>query len=369
MSDNIRKFGDWPMNLHDAKKATCKTQVIVKTDDGPMVIHVGISYLQGNTSARWSITARGRGFGGCCHDEILKHRPDLKQFVDLHLCSYDGIPMHGAANLAYYLKGYFKTRYAMSKGFDEKAKATLDDLRERNISPELRAQLEAEMSKSVPAVMPEYLSGAYGIIPRKEKVDELVEQILEKILTVDGVSVDPEGHGRPGFIDKAVKEFMESESTFLLNRARSAWGALVNLANAPKEKITTIYDWMKANNVKVEKYVDYTGKTEEERETWPDHVKNRITLTRGDTKYEYPVFGSNVTIDRAVQILCEEAEMGRNYASFKDYCAELGFDSDSRRAKAGHDALLKFSEEVFAIFTAEEIAEMKDLCEDTANLG
>lgn len=40
--------------------------------------------------------------GGCCHEIILKHFPELAPIVALHLSDEDGVPMHAEANANYW---------------------------------------------------------------------------------------------------------------------------------------------------------------------------------------------------------------------------------------------------------------------------
>lgn len=74
----------------------------------------GLQKLQGNQYAYFSITGeterkeRGRwaeDTGGCIHEEIRKHFPELAEFIVWHLVDETGTPMHYIANAMYWLRG------------------------------------------------------------------------------------------------------------------------------------------------------------------------------------------------------------------------------------------------------------------------
>jgi hypothetical protein len=62
------------------------------------------------TADVWDKAANGNwreSMGGCCHEHILSLRPKLKPFVDLHLSTFEGVPMHAMSNAWYWFQGAF----------------------------------------------------------------------------------------------------------------------------------------------------------------------------------------------------------------------------------------------------------------------
>lgn len=67
-----------------------------------------------NNICDWSITAdvdwknkHGKYedyLGGCCHDEVAKHFPELSKFISLHLCNHYGAPMYPVENGIYHVR-------------------------------------------------------------------------------------------------------------------------------------------------------------------------------------------------------------------------------------------------------------------------
>lgn len=72
-----------------------------------------------NNMCDWSVTAdirrknqRGQYkeyMGGCCHDEVAKHFPELAKFISLHLCNHYGAPMYPVENGTYHIKNSDKS--------------------------------------------------------------------------------------------------------------------------------------------------------------------------------------------------------------------------------------------------------------------
>lgn len=90
--------------------------------------------ITGDYWSEWNKKHEADG-GGCIHDTILAVRPDLKIFVDLHLCDRKGVPMHALANGMYFLFNekkydYVKEHFRISNAELEILKQLPDDDKE-----------------------------------------------------------------------------------------------------------------------------------------------------------------------------------------------------------------------------------------------
>lgn len=77
------------------------------TEDGRdyrIIAQYGMSYHQGNSHPRFSITGEipSQRIYGCIHDEIALHFPELKPLIQFHLWDDAGLPMHYVANAIYW---------------------------------------------------------------------------------------------------------------------------------------------------------------------------------------------------------------------------------------------------------------------------
>lgn len=81
------------------------------------------------TSDFWKVgsvrTDKNWEMGGCCHKEILKIRPDLKLFVQLHLNQFNGYPMYYFGNGFFHLQNMKKEKFLETMLVDEKNYDTL----------------------------------------------------------------------------------------------------------------------------------------------------------------------------------------------------------------------------------------------------
>lgn len=97
---------------------------------GQGTIDIRLNDECGNGHADFAITFSSHDMGGCCHEEILRLRPQFKPFVDLHLSDSFGRPMDAVANGFYFLWQDDKTKKERLKSAKEYLRVTHAELKE-----------------------------------------------------------------------------------------------------------------------------------------------------------------------------------------------------------------------------------------------
>tara|TARA_R110002012_G_C11471690_1_gene594030 strand:- start:64 stop:561 length:498 start_codon:yes stop_codon:yes gene_type:complete len=107
------------MNYRELKKISKREylEVVITTERGYFSI-TGSTYEKLGRGQRYEEYEifNGSKFeystGGCIHETILKHFPEFKIFVDLHLSDLEGVPMHFLDNGVYHLREYLNKRHS-----------------------------------------------------------------------------------------------------------------------------------------------------------------------------------------------------------------------------------------------------------------
>lgn len=173
------------------KTSTLRHSIVVSKGNQITNIRITLDDDCNNGHEDFSITAnirekdsRGRmvdAGGGCCHEHILSLRPELKPFVDLHLCTWQGVPMHCAANAFYWLAGHLGLSYVEHHGGSgSSAKSKEECLRifkdhVRCTDEELSALLECRSREELQVAIEDL-----GIVKRwKKEARDAIKQLEE----------------------------------------------------------------------------------------------------------------------------------------------------------------------------------------------
>lgn len=100
MKSNVLRWN--PKRIYHENGTAYKICANVSLDDDCNNMHADFSITadvyEKAKNGRWIWVA-----GGCQHDLISKHFPELKRFIPLHLCSHDGSPMYPVENGTYHV--------------------------------------------------------------------------------------------------------------------------------------------------------------------------------------------------------------------------------------------------------------------------
>ena len=105
----------YTINFLDDKKFNLK--VSIRLDDECKNGHqdfaiTGTQWEPGKRRAERNINRYG-----CIHDDILEAFPEFAPFVKLHLCDFDGVPMHAIENMRYHITSGFNSTRVKDENF------------------------------------------------------------------------------------------------------------------------------------------------------------------------------------------------------------------------------------------------------------
>ena len=159
MKSNVLRWN--PKRIYHENGTAYKICANVSLDDDCNNIHADFSITadvyEKVKNGRWIWVA-----GGCQHDLISKHFPELKRFIPLHLCSHDGSPMYPVENGTYHV---FNSPEIVANGY---LRLSDGELQKLNTDPKDRVYFK-------------YMLFHLGIVTRwKQEADNFIAFLEEK---------------------------------------------------------------------------------------------------------------------------------------------------------------------------------------------
>jgi hypothetical protein len=179
------------MNKFD-KTFMKKTKLYLDPEQGEFIIQYGTHKI-GEQIAYVCVTVTGwsqgrfyRGrqrepdFYGGCHELVFKHAPELKELIDLHLTSVDGVPMHYIENAKYWWE--CATHTSKWSGQEKRSTKECAEIFRKHV---LRGALPGDELMPDPESMLGWeKSGIEEFLnKRREPLQAYTQQVLEKHLT------------------------------------------------------------------------------------------------------------------------------------------------------------------------------------------
>lgn len=353
----------WPATLAGQEKKSRFILIYLKAEDGPLWVKAGYDYHGGNSMAYWSITCSGRGRCGCLHEEIVALRPELKPFVDLHLNTVDGLPMHAVENGAYYAKQYLS--YKLKKGKEYNAMvasaaigksgaALVEAMKEVDKLAEKRAgeQRDAFLRHCLHDAAKQRLFYMETALSAEDLDNPRVYEFIKKHVS--------------NMFDN-LKEFYRSKFEELYQLMKAVAKAEIEQDAKPEKTLAELLQ---------EKQVTVSIKPIKKRKDMHDfidsaarHFSVEITSPSHVVEFEYSAGSAARDPEPADVLHCaiDEHDLYQQFNSFDDFCRNLGYDADSRKALRLWEALESQAKDVEQLMAASDLEEIKLAAEDEMN--
>jgi len=311
--------------------------------------------------------------GGCCHEKILELRPDLKPFIDLHLCRETGEPSFAVENGFYYYElmqkdsvdGDYTKYFKILKNHLRITENELLDLIISIMDKKINGSHIDEIKKNQKLVFSDFVE---TLKPRwKAEADQAKDLLISLI----------------GDNDKPIISEYEIHAQDFLNTTNTEISIkfLKNGKHFPKDKENRdIY------NVELKRGSrSYTFKFGQSLNDSGFKVKLKSGLVKDiqipDGKVQEYLKNPNILKNEVVRLLGFSLMNGEkiikpkvptvydilaclqkyDVGSFEDFCSEFGYDEDSKTAEKTYNAVVEEYQGLCILYSDQELELMQEI--------
>ncbi len=312
----------------------------------------------------------GGQIAGCCHKEILELRPDLKPFIDLHLCRESGEPMYGGENGFYFyeiMQGRAKYHKPEEGDCNKYFGILLNYLRiSHDELFKLTNDIEnfEDQGKSMKQIFSDFVE---TLKPRWKVEADQAKELLKSLIGDDEKPIVVNEIHAQDFLNSTNTElsvkFLRNDKHFTDDKeSRDIYNVQLKRGNRSYS-----FDFGQSLNNSGFKVKLCTGKVRDipiSDNKRQEYLKNSTALKwEIESKLKFSLNNKEKIIKPQLPTAYDVLACVQKYnpGTFEDFCDEFGYDTDSKKADKTYNGVVQEYLQICGLFVENEMEELREI--------